>query len=157
MKHYVIETKCGIHGSRGEPCGFLPSSVLAMVHYGRDDGTEGYLYCDEFDGFPGYYFSEEDHFDDLLEEREEEFLKTGKLTCIAEFEGLNLRGYEETLSFIAANPNHDGSELLRYLILLTRCEWKELEIIRALGEGKWIEDVVVPLCDIERDWEEERG
>ena len=156
MRHYVIETKCSTYGGGGLPCGFYPSSVLAMVRYKDEDGKEGYLYCDEFDGIPSFYTSEGDYFDALIQEESEGDIREEKLSLISAFEGIELGEYEHIFNRINQNRDSKSANLFRYLILLVRCNWENLENYRTLGTNKWIEDIVVPPCDIEEDMAEEQ-
>ncbi len=51
---------------------------------------------------------------------------------------------------IKKNEGNPAVSLIRYIVLLTRCEMEEVDGLVALVKGKFIDEVEIPASDVEK-------
>lgn len=152
MKRYFVEdAKCEVVGA-----GMAASVVIGAVKYKCEDET-GWLYLEEAQGFPMFYQTEEDIFEDLLKDNiDQEEFESYREDSIDELDGIELTdSYEEIFENIHTNMDSPAVPLLRYIITLVRCDMEDLKPIIALGKGNFIDEVEIPRSDEEEDFYEE--
>lgn len=154
MKRILIdEARCGITKG-GFACGPVPGSVVASVKYTYDNETE-YLICEEFDGFPDFFLSKKDFFDDIMEdELSDKVTEMMDKTRIINLGEIELGEYDETFKSIESNPDSIYIPLVRYLITLVRCKKEETDNIINMAKNKYADELVIPVSDVESEYYE---
>ena len=158
MKRYYIEdVRCDVVGAGMDAC-----VVIGGVKYRSSDENgdkERWLYLEEIEGtFTEFYETEEDIFDDLCRDNipQEEFEACRENNRIGEIDGIELpTEYEELFENFREHEDSPALPLLRYLILVVRCDMEELAPTIAMGRGRYIDEVQVPKSDLEEEEEEE--
>ena len=142
MTRYFIESvKCGA-GEGGMACGPVSGPVVAEAKVRTDNGEEFYMSLAEMEGIPNFFKSpkstyeyqmNDDMDEEALEEFQSYFIETGD--------------YEE----IFAQQDPEWLQLYRYLIYIVRSEWEECESYQRETEGKWLDEINIPVSDIEEE------
>ena len=154
MKRYYIEdAKCDVSNG-GMACGPMPGSVVAAVKYREDGNGPRWLYMVEFDGIPNCFVMDEDVFDKLIEEDNETIRRTASIV-IGEFDGVSLGCGEYDFASLEENEENPAASMVRYIIALVRCGMDEVDALVALAKGKYIDEVEVPLSDLEEEYLED--
>lgn len=151
MKRYLIEdAKSGVKGEgTNTDCCF--GSIVAAVKFSAD-GESIWIYSIEEVGVPSFYLSEDDLFDELVQDNpeNEEFHKNMSINCsINEFEGIELDDYDAALESIDDNIENPAGQLIRLLIALTRLEQEESDELAEEAIGKYADEVAIPEFDFE--------
>ncbi len=147
-KYYVNEVKCGV-GEGGVACGPGSGSVVTSVKITDGDKTF-WLSNVEVTGIPNFYLTDEDIYEKLVNDDDEDFYEKLEGKFIKEFDGIALGEYDDIFASIKKNVGNPAASLIRYIILLTRCSMDEVEGIVALAKGKYVDDIEVPISDVER-------
>ena len=152
-RFFVEQVKCGVTEG-GMACGPVSGDVIVTIEYRKDDGPSQWLSNAECMGFATIYLNDFDPFDVLMS-GDVENPKYG-LGMTSEFEGLEFGDYEDMFEACAQDKDNPAVPLLRYLVAVTRCSSDETKDLIALAEGKYIDEVEVPLSDIEKEyWEDQ--
>ncbi len=155
-RYYIEEVKFG-ESEGGISCGPMSGSLVATVKY-SDAGKTHWLSMVEFDGFPCFYLADKDIHDDLVKEDmdDEEFTEYMQSVGISEFDGVSIGGeYYDVFEGISEDPENPAVDLIRYLIALIRCDWKDVEGLIQLAQGKYADELDIPMSDQEEEWIEE--
>ena len=110
-------------------------------------GKPFFLTIDEVDGMPAIFKTETSVFDWFVNQAEHESDLIDLQNKASLYEG---EGYAELFE------NHKGIECyqgLRYLIYVTRAEWKGLKSFIKKTKGKLLSEIEIPKSDVEEDWE----
>lgn len=144
----IIDAKVGA-SSGGIACGPVGGTVVASVLYEAPDGERKWLHCCEAEGLPAFYLSEDDIHGKLLEEDWEDQAFWDRVNCelfVDSFDGLPLGEYEKTLKGLAGES--PAAPLIRFLIALTRCDWKDAESLIDGAKGKYAQEIKPTEIDI---------
>ena len=122
-----------------------------------DDGNgEKWLSVSEVEGMGSFYISEQDIFDRLNNVGEyDEELQDILDSSPEEFDGVPLKEDYDAVFEYAQENDSDALQLVRYAILVTRCPEEDLQNTICLGEGKFIDEIDVPMSDIEEEYNED--
>ena len=104
----------------------------------------------EVGGIPNFYLTDKDIFDDLLKDDfdDEEYTKMLDETFVSSFSDVILGEYEDIFeSFVKADLN--TVKLIRTIIWVTRCDMDELNSIIESLTGKSVDEIDVPITDVE--------
>ena len=161
MKRYLIEeAKCGVTDGVMTPHGPMPGHVMVMVKF-REDGKKSpqWLNLVEADEFPNVYLTDEDIFDKLMEEDMEdtEFEEYLDEHYLEEFEGIPVYDYADLFEGIAQEPDDPAVPLIRYMIALVRCAMEDVEPLIRMAQGRYADEVDIPVSDLEEEYSEEYG
>ena len=162
MTNYLIEeAKCGITNG-GMACGPYPGTVVTAVKYRKGQKSK-WLYLSEVDGIPCFTLTDKDIYNDLLKEDvdNEEFIEYLNAHSIDKLDGIEFSGdygvnsYGDIFDSISENPENPVIPLIRYIIALTRCEKEETEPLIRMAQGKYVNELEIPVSDIEEEYREE--
>ena len=146
MKRYrVLEAKCGV-GEGGFACGPVAGPVIAEIKLSDENNSDFYLSLVEVDGIANWFRTDRSTIDELLSEDNDESI----------FDYLNdnnlpLGEYGEVLD----EKEDELYQAYRYLIYLVRCEMDEAEPFIQATVGKYLDEIEVPMSDIEEEMLEE--
>ena len=159
-RYYIEEAKCGMTDG-GMACGPADGSIVVTVKFKEGHKTQ-YLSMVEVQGFPNFYLTNLDVFDDLVKEdfEDEEFQKIMDASYITDFDGVEIGGeYADVFDGIHNSLNNPAVPLLRYIIALIRCPIEDTEDLIQKAAGRYVDEIEVPLSDIEEeymeDWEDD--
>lgn len=147
MKTVVVEAaKCSV-------IDFGPgySGVVSAVKFKADDNSPEWLSLVEVDGIPTFYLSDEDIFDDLLDEEEDiEEYETD------DFYGLELGEYDDLMyELVYGAADYDEivrNEVVRFVIAITRATEEDTEKLINEAKGKKLyEEFTTPTIDLEEE------
>ena len=160
MKRYFIEeAKCGITNG-GMACGPVPGNVVVTIKYNDGEQTS-WLSLIEVDGIPNLALTDKDVFEDLVEEDfdDEGFTEYLQEHTIFDFAGIEFDAhYDTTFACMAEDPENPAIPLIRYLITLVRCPMREVKGLIKKAEGKYADELDIPMSDVEEEYlEEEDG
>ena len=144
-RFFVERVKCGVADS-GMPGG----DVIVTIQYRKDDGPSQWISNAECDGYATIYLNDFDPFDVLMSE-DDENEKRG-VGMIDSFENIEFNDYEDMFDAFSEDEDNPVVPLLRYLIAVTRCGKDEQDKLIAAAQGKYIDEVEVPISDIEEDY-----
>lgn len=154
-KYFIEDAKCGVTKG-GMACGPVPGSVVGAVKFcsGKDSM---WLYLVETDGFPGFYLSDRELYDELIEEDfDDEFVEYMDNHLLAEMDGICLRTeYEDVIESIYKNRNNSAAALIRFMITLVRCDLDKVDSISQSAIGRYVDEIDIPMSDLEQDYQEE--
>ena len=146
MKRYrVLEAKCGV-GEGGFACGPVAGPVVAEIRLSDENSSKFYLSLVEVDGIANWFRTDRSTIDELLSEDNDESV----------FDYLNdnnlpLGEYGEVLD----EKEDELYQAYRYLIYLVRCEMDEAEPFIQATAGKYLDEIEIPMSDIEEEMLEE--
>ena len=145
MARYFIEkVKCGI-GEGGMACGPVSGPIVAEVKVREENGEIFYLSLAEVDGCPNFFKTEESTYNmQVFEEMTEE--DADRLN--EDYIPVGL--YEEI--FQLTEEDDEMFPLYRYLIYIVRADWDECKRFQKETEGKYMDEVEIPMCDLEEDY-----
>jgi len=98
--------------------------------------------------------TDKDIFDRLLKnDSDEDFNEYVNEHEIFDFEGTEFDGdYSTTISSLYENTENPAVPLIRYLLTLTLCSQEETQGLIELATGKYIDEIEVPMSEVETDW-----
>jgi len=144
MRRFLIEdAKSGVKGDDMD-CSFGP--IVAAVKFSADSDSR-WIYNIEEVGVSKFYLSEDDLFDDLIQDNidYEEFYKKLTIDCfINEFEGIDLDDYDVAIESIDDDIDNPAGQLIRLLIALTKLEQSESDELAKEAIGRYADEVVIP-------------
>ena len=152
-RYYIEECKCGV-APGGVACGPVEGSVNASVKVTFDDKTK-WITNSEFAGLPSFYMTDESIYERFIEnDMSAEFAEYLEDKFISEFENIKLLGdYDVIVKSLAENENNPAVNLIRFIIVLTRCDINEVNSFVTLGTGRYIDEVDFPMSDVEEQQE----
>ena len=151
-RFFVEQVKCGVTEG-GIACGPVSGDVIVTIKYRKDDGPSQWLSNAECMGIANIYKNDFDPFE-ILMSGDADNPKFG-LGMTDEFEGISFNDYEDMFAAFGENEGNSAVALLRLLIAVTRGTEKETKTLIAMAEGKYIDEVDVPISDIEEDYFEQ--
>ena len=110
-------------------------------------GKPFFFTIEELDGMPAIFKTETSVFDWFINHAEHESDLIDLANNASVFEGE---------SYADLFDNHKGIECyegLRYLIYVTRAEWKDLKSFIKKTKGKLLSEIEIPKSDVEEEWE----
>ncbi len=156
MEKYLIEeAKCGITDG-GMACGPVAGTVVAEVKFKKGRKTM-WLCLSETDGIPEFTLADRDIYDDLMKEDiDDEFVDYIGDHHVYEMDGLELgEDYDELFANISETPDAPVVPLIRYITALVRCDMSEVESVIAMAEGKYADEIDIPMSDVEEEYMED--
>ena len=131
----------------GMACGPVSGNVVASIEF-QDDNKVSFLSMVEVFGVPEFYFSEEDIYDELLEESED-FIDKANSLIINEFNGIELKEYEDIMEELKKPYNEEDKALIKLLIAVVRLDYDEADKLIEDSVGKYIKDINIPDTDLD--------
>lgn len=131
----------------GMACGPVSGNVVASIEF-QDDDKVSFLSMVEVFGIPEFYFSEEDIYDELLEESED-FIDKANSLIINEFNGIELKEYEDIMEELKKPYNEEDKALIKLLIAVVRLDYDEADKLIEESVGKYIKDINIPDTDLD--------
>jgi hypothetical protein len=131
----------------GMACGPVSGNVVASIEF-QDDDKVSFLSMVEVFGIPEFYFSEEDIYDELLEESED-FIDKANSLIINEFNGIELEEYEDIMEELKKPYNEEDKALIKLLIAVVRLDYDEADKLIEESVGKYIKDINIPDTDLD--------
>lgn len=131
----------------GMACGPVSGNVVASIEF-QDDDKVSFLSMVEVFGMPEFYFSEEDIYDELLEESED-FIDKANSLIINEFNGIELKEYEDIMEELKKPYNEEDKALIKLLIAVVRLDYDEADKLIEESVGKYIKDINIPDTDLD--------
>lgn len=143
MSRYYIEAIKYGEADGGFACGLVGGAIVAEAKVRNDAGESFYLSLADVCGLPNFYKTSESTFEkqlqmdeDLIEVLENTFIETGD--------------YEE----IFEKKDSEWFELYRYLIFFVSESEEACKELEKLTVGKYIDEIEVPMSDVEMDYKE---
>lgn len=146
MRYYIEDVKVGI-GEGGMACGPVSGPIVCEVTLRDEDGELEYHDLLEIEGCPHFYTSMESCYEDLLAEEEDmidELVNAGDGFC----------DYNEAFEDLESE-DEDTVMIWRYLIYMVRADWDEVEALKKVSVGKYLDKIVIPASDVEEEYYEE--
>ena len=131
----------------GMACGPVSGNVVASIEF-QDDDKVRFLSMVEVFGIPEFYFSEENIYDELLEESED-FIDKANSLIINEFNGIELEEYEDITEELKKPYNEEDKALIKLLIAVVRLDYDEADKLIEESVGKYIKDINIPDTDLD--------
>ena len=146
MTNYkILEVKCEVND--------LAMYVVTSIKY-YDGIKERWFNLVEIEGMPSVYITNDDIFEKLLyaKDDDDEFINLLNNSYVEEFEGVPIAGvYEPTMEYFQKNKGH-VVQFVRYAIYITRCDMQDLDEAIQLGVKHNIDEIEIPISDIEQDY-----
>ena len=95
-----------------------------------------------------------DVFDKLIEE-DDKTIERANDSAIQEFNGITLGSGDYDFACLQENEDNPAVPLIRYIIALVRCEMEEVNALVTIAKGKYIDEVEIPLSDLEEEYLED--
>ncbi len=153
MKRYLVEeAKCGVTRG-GWACGPVPGNVVVTIKFKANNKSRWFSIV-EFDGMPNYFLSDTDGHNILMEEEgNDAFMAFSEKNSISSLDGIDLGGdYESLFSNISEDPDNPVVPLLRYAVALVRCDMDEVEELIEMAQGRYTDELDIPVSDVEEDF-----
>ncbi|SEG36537.1 hypothetical protein SAMN04487934_11818 [Eubacterium ruminantium] len=144
-RYFVEKVKFGLADS-----GLPPADVIVSIEYRKDDGSSQWLSNAECEGFCTIYQNDFDPFELLISGDVDD--PKWAIGMTNSFEGIDFYDYEDMFDYFLENENNPAIPLLRLLIAVTRCNKDETNLLISNAEGKYIDEIDVPISDIEEDY-----
>jgi hypothetical protein len=147
-RYFVEKINFGLTDS-----GLPPANVVVSIRYRKDDGQSQWLSNAECGGFCTIYQNDFDPFELLISGDVDD--PRWAIGMTDSFEGIEFNDYEDMFDYFMENKTNPAIPLLRLLIAVTRCGIDETEKIISSAEGKFVDEIKVPISDIEEEYIEE--
>jgi len=131
----------------GMACGPVSGNVVASIEYQNGDKVS-FLSMVEVFGMPEFYLSEEDIYENLLEESED-FIDKANSLIINEFNGIELKEYEDIMEELKKPYNEEDKALIKLLIAVVRLDYDEADKLIEESVGKYITEINIPDTDLD--------
>ena len=132
----------------------MPGSVVAAVQYRENESVPKLIYLVEVDGIANFFLIDVDVFDKLIEE-DDKTIERANDSAIQEFNGITLGSGDYDFACLQENEDNPAVPLIRYIIALVRCEMEEVNALVTIAKGKYIDEVEIPLSDLEEEYLED--
>ena len=144
-RYRVLEAKCGV-GAGGMACGPVGGPVVGEIKLADESGEEFYLCLAEVDGIPNWFRTDRSTIEEQLEESSDEV-----------FDYLNDH-YTDAGEYVDVFVDTDAElyQAYRYLIYLVRCEMDQVDSFIESTEGKFLDEMEIPMSDLEEDYMEDQ-
>ena len=152
-RYKVVEARCGL-GNGGMACGPVSGPVIGEIHLQGDNGDDFYLCNAEVDSIPCMFKTPMSTIDDQINESifdegpRQEFFNS----CY-----MDVGDYDEILQ----DKENELYDAFRYLIYIVRTSWKDMDSFIAKTVGKYLDEMEIPMSDIEEsmmdEYEEEEA
>ena len=144
MAKYLIEkVKNGIDRG-GMGCGPIPGTVTCEVLFKNEDDSSFYMSLAENEGFPNFYITDKSTFDEQMNgDWSNEFIDFMNAHYVEQIDD-----YSEV--FKKTDDKH--YQLYRYLTYMVRCESGAEEVFAAETTGKYLDEIIIPDSDLEKEW-----
>ena len=141
-KKRVEWVKYGIGGGVG-PCGPGPGYVASEAKIQMEDGEISYFSLVDLEDFPSFYRTDESVLDKHLAlDVDEDFLEKLNTEC-----NIPLEGWAESY----ADENLEHKDVFLLLAAVTRLDYDETDALIQKARGKYIDEIDLPLTDIQRN------
>lgn len=154
MKRFLIEeARYGV--TKGDPENGA-GNVVVSIRFKEGDKTQ-WLNMVEFEGIPNVFLSDIDIHEKLVEDDLEDMAFADYLGehFITDFNGITMGDYAVLFRDIANDPENEAVPLIRYMILLARCEREEAADFLKLAAGKYADEIEIPASDVENEYRKE--
>ncbi len=158
MSRYLIkEVKCEV-ANGGMACGPISGPVVAAVFY-EHDGEEQWLHAVEVEGILNVFIMKDDIYDVLLkDDYDGDYVEKLEAETEHEIAGVMLTGdYCDIVCELYGNEeltDHDKS-FIRFVLAIVRCSWNQVKELQAAAIGKYTDELVIPLSDVEEEYLED--
>lgn len=158
MGRYLIkDVKCEVSNG-GMACGPVGGSVAAAVLF-EHDGEEQWLHAVEVEGMLNVFIMKDDIYDVLLkDDYDEEYVEKLEATTGHEVAGVMLSGdYCDIICELYDNEELTDSDksFIRFVLAIVRCDWDEVRILQKNAIGRYTDDLMIPLTDVEEEYLED--
>lgn len=153
-KRLIEDIKVGVSNG-GMACGPVGGSVVTELKLrNTKEDTVNYYQIVETDGIATLLESEESLYDILIEENDKDEGTWAKV------EEAQVGGYDSYSEFYSdlKDPEvfpEEDVQMWKLLIYFTRANWEEIDKMKPQFTGKYLEDITVPICDVEEEYLEE--
>ena len=144
-RYYIEKVYVGFADS-----GISGVDVIVTVQFKKDGESSQWLSNADCGGFCTFYQNDFNPFD-ILVSGDIENPQFG-VGMIDSFEGVEFDDYEDIFDYYVDNKDDSAVALLRYIIALTRSAKDEVDELILLAEGKYIDEIEVPISDLEEDY-----
>lgn len=151
-RFFIEKVKCGVTNG-GMACGPVLGNVIVTIQYRKENGASEWISNAECMGIATIYHNEFDPFDTLMSE-DVDNPKFG-VGMIDSFEGISFYDYEDMFEAFVENKDNAAIPLLRLLIAVTRAASDDVKRLIAMSEGKYVDEIDIPISDIEEEYLEE--
>ena len=144
-RYRVLEAKCGV-GVGGMACGPVAGPVVGEIKITDEDGDEFYLCLAEVDGIPNWFKTDRSTIEEQLSDEADEEM----------YDYLN-DNYADVGEYVDVFEDTDAElyQACRYLIYLVRCERDQEEPFIRSTVGKYLDEMVIPMSDVEEEYRED--
>ena len=125
-------------------CDVIDSFLGLLVNQLEVEGLDRkFLYLVESDGFPCFYFSNEDFYEEILknDSDDDEFTTLLDNSIISEYKGINLEDYDTINDSIDSVKDVDARKLIKLIVAIMRSNWDATNTIIKESNGKDINDI----------------
>ncbi len=145
-KYFIEEARCDITNS-------LFGNVVATIKFKEDDKTN-WLSLVEVEGIPNCILTDKDMHEKFVREDlfDDEFTEFINDHTISDFNGIFLGEYTDIFCSIADDPENPAVPLIRYLVALARCDTESEKSLIEMAEGKYVDELDIPISDLEEDY-----
>ncbi len=151
VKRLIEDIRVG-ESAGGIACGPVGGSIVAeMMIRNTEDNSVSYHQIVETEGMPTLLEAEESLFDILIEEDFEDKQAWAK---VEEAQAGGYCGYSEFYDDVKDLETFDEEDvpLWKLLVFFIRASWEEVEKMKPQFIGKYLEDIEVPVCDVEQEY-----
>ncbi len=152
MKRYYIEEVKSSISAGGFACGPISGNPVVTIRFKDGDETK-WLSLVEVEGLPNCFLTDEDIHEKLVaEDFDDDFTDYLDQHAVGDFNGITFGEYTDIYYSISQNPENPAIPLIRCLLTFARCDsGDEAELIK-MAEGKYADELEVPMSDIEEDY-----
>ena len=144
-RYRVLEAKCGV-GAGGMACGPVSGPIVGEIKLADESGKEFYLCLAEVDGIPNWFKTDRSTIDEQLSDNGGPDLYNYLGDNYVDF-----GEYEDVFEDTEA----EFYQACRYLIYLVRCERDQEEPFIRATAGKYLDEMEIPMSDLEEEYFEE--
>ena len=136
----------------GIACGPVSGNVVAeMKIRNPEENSVLYYGITEVDGIPNFIKSEESFYDFQIKDDPDDEAGWQKVY------DANVREYEDYWDIYdnLADPEAEHSEdvlIWKLLACFVRCPWEDVDGMKKACIGKFVEDIDIPVCDMEQEY-----
>ena len=148
-RYFIEKIKVGVTEG-GVACGPVSGDIIVSIKYKKDNEASKWLSNAECMGIPNIFINDYDPFE-LLMSGDVEDPKWG-IGMTNSFEEIDFNDYEDMFEAFLENETNSANQLLRLLIAVTCLSDEEKSALISVTEGKYVDEVDVPISDIEEDY-----
>lgn len=149
-RYFIEDVKCGL-GAGGMACGPVSGPVVAEVKVKDNNDKVFYLSLAEVDGFPNFFQTTESTYDmqvsQEMTDEDVDYLNDNYIDADVEGDYNNL--------FEMTEEDEELLPLLKYLTYIVRSDWDECKRYQKETKGKYLDEIEIPICDLEEEYLEE--